>query len=105
MAWKADKATVEQKRRYWALVAGYKIFWSKCVTTNDDIVHHVLHWSKEDNSKNYCSSHEHTQPFRQLDKSIGTEQCKMATLLELLHDGGVGYMPQHHVLPALVWHW
>ncbi len=51
--WVKNRSTVEQKRKFRALTAGYEKYRVKCIASAEDITNHVLRPQVQDDSKFY----------------------------------------------------
>ncbi|KAL3803357.1 hypothetical protein HJC23_009321 [Cyclotella cryptica] len=82
-AWLNNQISTAMKRKYRAFLAGYDKFSTRCCPTDDDIVKEVRRQGREGDT--------HTASTQ---SALCTEQREMAHLIDLLKDGGVGFMPE-----------
>lgn len=91
-AWASDRASIDQKRKLRAFLSGSKKAMKKYTPTDDDIAAALHKTATNPDSLLYTS----LQPSRLLSgnsQAMNTEQREMRHLLELLNEGGLGYMP------------
>jgi hypothetical protein len=92
-AWLNNRASIEQKRKYRALLKGYKTFKTKCMVKDVDVEKAISHHRTSDCSPNDLM---HPSEFNEIamDRAIDIERREMNQLIELLQEGGVGYVPK-----------
>lgn len=92
-AWINDQANIEQKRKYRALLRGYKTFKKKCTATDEDVELAVSRHGPKVSDISGIPQHQ-LNSGAATDKAMDSERREMRQLLELLQDGGVGYVPK-----------
>ena len=93
-AWFNDRAPVEQKRKYRALLKGYRRFKEKCKVTDTDIDKELERYATR-KGPTLGIPLDHIEPGNQLSgPAMDTERREMSQLIELLQEGGVGYVPK-----------
>ena len=90
--WLQNRATIEQKRKYRALLKGYRDFQRKSTATDDDIVQ-ALQRRNPDAPDSQLNRRDSDQAVPR--SALDAEHREMAQLIELLREGGVGYAPKH----------
>ncbi len=90
--WLQNRATIEQKRKYRALLKGYRDFQRKSTATEDDIVQ-ALERRNPDAPDSQLNQPDSDQAVPR--SALDAEHREMAQLIELLREGGVGYAPKH----------
>jgi len=91
--WLNNQASIEQKRKYRALLKGYRTFKTKCTVKDADIKKAISQTTTGD-----CGPLRVIHPSElgetATDKAMDIERREMNQLIELLQEGGVGYVPK-----------
>jgi hypothetical protein len=82
------------KRKYRAFLAGYKKFSNRCIPTDEDIAKEVRQRGREVDDHHYSFTRGGAFTSTQTRTALSTEQREMTHLIDLLQDGGVGFMPR-----------
>jgi hypothetical protein len=85
---------MDQKRKYRAFLLGSRKAMQKYKATDDDITKSFHRKSTDPDDHQYLPHPSAAALTSNLASATSTEQREMAQLLELLQDGGVGFMPE-----------
>ena len=93
-AWINNQSSIEQKRKYRSLLKGYREFKTKCTIQDVDVEKALRqHITCNDDTPDIPPDSAESIGVA-TDKAIDTERREMKQLIELLQEGGIGYVPK-----------
>ena len=92
--WLSRQSSVEQRKKYRAFLKGYSSFHEKCSPTDTDI-ELAMGLGKNSSGGIYLNEEDYRGHCNASSGNVeDTDGREMTQLLQLLQDGGVGYMPR-----------
>ena len=91
--WIHQKSCVSLKNKYRAFNKGSKTFLKRSTPSHDDLIRPLANHTLQDNS-HYSEPNSCTISATRLNLATDKESREMRHMLDLLDDGGVGYMPE-----------
>lgn len=93
-AWINNQTSTELKRKYRAFLKGYDKFRERCQPKDEDIMKEINRRGLEPDDHHYAQPKHTETTVTELSDALDTEHREMSHLIDLLRDGGVGYMPE-----------